>query len=126
MGVVAERCVGGAFRRRSDAISAEFLAAFVADPVGGPWRRKRGFDAHMRETSFIKRAADRLLDVKRRRAASVSRRDDDAILTHVANNAEIDDADGGNFWVGDGMQNLLDTVRIVIPGLATQKSGVQG
>ena len=62
---------------RRDAVAAQLVAPFGADPVAGPGRRALHADPRRAEAGAVERGDDALLDHLGRRAAGIGRRDDD-------------------------------------------------
>src|SRR4051794_17574442 len=75
----ALRAFDRAARRRSDAVGAELLAAFGADPVGRPGGREDCLDPDVTVAGGVERGADVPPDHLRGRTAGISRGDDDSV-----------------------------------------------
>jgi hypothetical protein len=97
--------VAASFGRRGYAVGLEFAKALFADPVGGPWRVKYGFDAHISLTNkFFEGLAHVALDDFGGGAARVGGAQVDfAAIRHYAQSADyaqIENRQGWNFRVG--------------------------
>src|SRR3546814_776696 len=96
---------------RGDAVGVELRPPLLADPVGGPGRRKDSVDTDVAEAGLVERGADVRLDGDGGGAARIGRRDRHPLRRHLADYAEVDDREDGDFGIGHAFEHPPDFVR---------------